>query len=106
MTESDWHRSTDPAAMLAVLADRGVSERKLRLFAVACCRRVWHLLPEESQTAAEVAERYADGLATQDELHNARRVALRTASGVYDAVWAASGAMGSVVKAVIRPRCG
>src|SRR5262249_35347141 len=44
MTEAEWLACEDPDPMLAHLAG-GVSERKLRHFAAACCRRVWHLLP-------------------------------------------------------------
>jgi hypothetical protein len=61
MTESDWAISTDPTAMLAFLRDCGASERKLRLFAVACCRRVCHLMTDERNRAAvDMSERAAD----------------------------------------------
>src|SRR5438874_1639921 len=43
--EMKWATSNDPHWMLEQVRDR-VSERKLRLFAVACLRRVWELLLE------------------------------------------------------------
>jgi hypothetical protein len=40
-----WLACTDPAPMFNWL-DEGTSERKLRLFACACCRQIWDPLPE------------------------------------------------------------
>jgi hypothetical protein len=68
MTEDEWLAATDPKPMLQFIREKA-SERKLRLFTVACCRRVWLLLKDErGRKALETAEAYADGLATQDEL--------------------------------------
>jgi hypothetical protein len=79
VTEAEWLCCTDPTPMLAFLRGKA-SERKLRLFAVACCRRIWGLLTDErSRQAVEVAERYADGLVSSREL----RFALEDAKAAY-----------------------
>jgi hypothetical protein len=68
MTESEWLECTKPDDMLEVVRP-GSTERKLRLFDVACCRRIWHLLTDERcRMAVETAERYADGAVTSDQL--------------------------------------
>src|SRR5688500_10474841 len=73
MDEHDWHLCNDPAPMLALIWSTGKpSDRKLRLFEIACCRKIWHLLTDElSGRAVEVAERFADGRATRKELDSA-----------------------------------
>jgi hypothetical protein len=56
--------------MLEFLRDsRKASDRKLRLFAAGCCRLVWPLLADQgSWTAVDLAEQYADGQATSEEM--------------------------------------
>ncbi len=66
---TEWRATANPTWMVHAVWDWGkASERKLRLFAAACCRRVWNQLSSERvRRAVEVAERYADGLAAEDE---------------------------------------
>jgi hypothetical protein len=71
MLEKEWRKCKDPERMLKFLSGIA-SERKLRLFACNCCRRVWSELPKPSQKAVIVAERYAEGGATRKELAKAR----------------------------------
>lgn len=85
MTEAEWLACTNPDVMLDHL-DTGASERKLRLHGCACCRRMAHLLTDErSRAALETAERFADGLASREELTAAHEAALA-------AIWATAGA--------------
>jgi hypothetical protein len=79
MTEAEWLAGGDRAPMFELLRPVA-SDRKCRLFCVACCRECWDQFTDDlSRHAVNVAERYADGLASDSELGvaegNARRVA-------------------------------
>ncbi len=91
MTEGEWEETLDPSVMLAYVQNH-VSERKIRLLACGCCRHIWEHLPDQrSRRAVEVAERYADQLATPRELGQARGAALVVAGGAaWAAYWAAN----------------
>jgi hypothetical protein len=66
MTERDYLESLTPRMMLEFAGSR-VSPRKLRLFAVACCRRLGDLLGEPEARAVRLAAALADGAASQEE---------------------------------------
>ena len=71
MTEAEWLACEDPKQLLRFRAGRK-SDRKLRLWACACCRRVAYLMVDEGKRAIEVAERYADGQTNAAEVTAAR----------------------------------
>jgi hypothetical protein len=75
MADATWQTSGDPQKMLGWLRELGRvtrtkgGRRKLRLFACACCRRLWDHLPNDAcRRAVEINERYADGLADKAEV--------------------------------------
>ena len=72
-------------ALRAVPDEQAAERDKLaRLFACWCVRQIWHLLTDErSRTAIEVAERYAVGEATHDDLKAAARSAADAAVAAY-----------------------
>ena len=70
-----------------------LTDRELRLYACWCARQIWHLLTDErSRTAVEVAERHADGLATDAEFTaawSARAAARSARAAAGESAWAA-----------------
>lgn len=82
MTEAVWLVSDDPDWMLHMVSCR-TDKRKLRLFSCACCRLIWNLLSDDrSKRGVEVSERYADGLASEEELE-AAAIAARIARDAF-----------------------
>lgn len=81
MKEHDWLSSVDPQAMLLWLTEVShlhgkASDRKLRLFACACCRHDWEYMTDpRSRRAVKTAERWADGRADDKEVKSARETA-------------------------------
>ena len=68
MDEREWQVCDAMRTMLQFLHSRG-TERKWRLFACACCRRIWDLLPvDHGRRTIEVAEQYADHRASLADL--------------------------------------
>ena len=60
MFEARWLNCNEPEMMLRYMLGK-TGDRKLRLFACACVRRVWSMLRDErSRVAVQVAEEYAD----------------------------------------------
>lgn len=90
MTEAEWLTANFPRQMLNTYrrdddpnlhpllreSEPKAYERKLRLFAVECCRRVWALLPDErSRRSVLAAEAYADGKLSEADNETIREAA-------------------------------
>jgi hypothetical protein len=122
MNEEQWLACRTPGDLVAALHGLGlISDRKGRLLAVACCRRVWQPflgaqrravialglqrlgvplqqvgLDERSRNAVEVAERVAEGLATEEErqvAESAAQLAWFEIQALYDVVEDTDGAI-------------
>jgi hypothetical protein len=76
--DAEWRDCQVPTFQMGYLYARKrlPSERKCRLLACATCRCHWDRLPDPlCRRAVEVAERYADGLADEDERQEAEAAA-------------------------------
>lgn len=63
MTEAEWLNCSEPRSMLKFLIEK-TSARKMQLFACACSRRIWRLLPNDRvRRKIARAEQLAEGLA-------------------------------------------
>ena len=108
MTEQEWITNSEWYLLLNHINGK-VSDRKLRLFACACCRQIWSKIADPRiRNAVIVTERFADGDVTLDEMHTATSTALR-ARDIYEsptsdedrlkfireAIWASSAARSS-----------
>jgi hypothetical protein len=73
MTEQEWLECENVADVFRVESLWGkVTDRKCRLFAVACCRRIRNLIQDQSVwEAVEVAEAQADAFPLESELDDA-----------------------------------
>jgi hypothetical protein len=77
MTEEEWHGEFTFELYLQLnewLRERRSNDRKLRLWACACCRRLGELLTDpRSRVAVDAAEQHADGLLMKTAVKAAAR---------------------------------
>ena len=71
MTKAEWLACSDPMPMISFLQGKA-SDRKMRLYFCGGCRQIAHVFyGPQSLAAVEVAERFADGQASEEELERA-----------------------------------
>jgi hypothetical protein len=75
VTSAAWAFCADPGVMLHAVRGKA-GDRSLRLFACACVREMFSLLPDpRSRQAVEVAEQFAEGKITAEDLEAAAKEA-------------------------------
>src|SRR5262245_47503017 len=92
-TERDWRNCIWPAVLFSYLRGEDgpfppsrSSNRKLRLFACARCRRIWHLLPSDlCYRAVELSEGFADRLVPKKEVEAVGRAVVAALPGLENA---------------------
>jgi hypothetical protein len=78
MAEAELPPDHEMMALIPELA-KHTSKRKARLYACACCRRIWSLMPDEwCREVVDIAERFADGAVNGATLGDATKRAKRS----------------------------
>jgi hypothetical protein len=95
MTEAEWLACGDPEALLSAIEPRG---RKVRLYALACCRRIWDRLDDATRALMRAAEQYRDGDSSGSDLLSESRLLQERGPPYPSAGWYA-------VRAVIDAAC-
>jgi|SRR5579871_401997 len=84
MTEQEWLQANDPRPMLELLQGKA-SDRKLRLIAVACWRRLWHPLTyKKHRDGVEILRLVNEDPLRYVETYKQRREAIEIAEQVAD----------------------
>jgi hypothetical protein len=93
MNKTQWNTCADSTPMLEFLRASGkASERRLRLFAIAGCRRMSRLMTDErSCKAVEVAEDFVDGRTNHQERQSAANAAWDAANPTHYRDWTGAG---------------
>jgi hypothetical protein len=93
--ETEWFACADPRPMLAFLRSKG-RDRKLRLFACACCLRTEQFLTDEqNRHAIDVVEQFWDGKVVHKVYATAEIAAADSVAALRRAVAANQSASGS-----------
>jgi hypothetical protein len=103
MTEAEWLACEEPGKLLSFVHEK-VTDRKLRLFATACCWRVWALLTDKrSRIAVRKLEEYADDLGNHRLRRDAYNIAHPAFRDLGSSSWNASVAAACVVVSAAYP---
>lgn len=107
-------RHDEPISLVDICHNNGIGDalwatrclvghdRDLRLLAVAYARQVQNLMKDDrSSHVLDVAERFANGEATQEEFNSARTAARDAADDMWDAAWAAWNALSTAAWAAV-----